>query len=73
MSGAMMQSPSGHQGPRGHRVQGALSGVVFGLGLAILLQQFAVVPLTLVVLVALPVGGALLGLGLGWPRGSRAG
>lgn len=53
----------------GHRVQGALSGLLFGLGLAILLQQFAIVPLTLVVVLALPLGGALLGLGLGWPRG----
>ena len=70
MSDAAMQG-SQLQGSQvqGHRVQGALSGVLFGLGVAVLLQQFAVVPLTLVVLLALPLGGALLGLGLGWPRG----
>ena len=52
----------------GHRVQGAVSGLAFGLGLAILLQQFGVVPLTTVVLVLLPLGAALVGVGLGWPR-----
>lgn len=52
----------------GHRVQGAVSGLVFGLGVAILLQQFAVVPLTLLLLVLVPLGGALVGVGLGWPR-----
>ena len=57
--------------PRGHRVEGAISGVVFGLGLAILLQQFGVVPLTLLVLLLLPLGMGVVGLGLGWPRAPR--
>ena len=48
---------------------GAVSGLVFGLGVAILLQQFAIVPLTLLLLVLVPLGGALVGVGLGWPRG----
>ena len=53
---------------KGHRVRGAISGLCFGLGLAILLQQFAVVPLTTLVLVLVPLGGLLLGLAVGWPR-----
>lgn len=56
----------------GHRVSGAISGVVFGLGLAILLQQFGLVPLSTLVLVLLPLGWALVGLAIGWPRPSRA-
>ena len=56
----------------GHRVRGTISGLVFGLGLVILLQQFAVVPLTTLVLVLVPLGGALLGLAIGWPRGRAA-
>jgi hypothetical protein len=52
----------------GHRVRGGLSGLFFGLGVAILLQQFGIVPLTTVMLVALPGGMALLGVGVGWPR-----
>lgn len=55
----------------GHRVRGGVSGFFFGLGVAILLQQFGVVPLTTVVLVALPGGMALLGVGVGWPRGKN--
>lgn len=55
----------------GHRVQGAISGLFFGLGLAILAQQFAILPLTLLTLVLLPLGMAIVGLGLGWPRGGQ--
>ena len=55
----------------GHRVRGTISGVVFGLGLAILLQQFGIVPLTTLVMVLVPLGGALLGLAIGWPRGAK--
>lgn len=62
---AAVAGPPAH----GHRVQGAVSGLVFGLGVAILLQQFAIVPLTLLLLVLVPLGGALVGVGLGWPRG----
>jgi hypothetical protein len=49
-----------------------VSGLVCGLGIAVLLQQFAVVALSTTLLVGLPVGMALLGLALGWPRGGRA-
>ena len=55
----------------GHRVQGGISGLLFGLGVAILLQQFGLVPLTLLVVVLLPLGAAALGVGLGWPRSRR--
>lgn len=57
---------------KGHRVRGAISGLVAGLGIAILLQQFAVVALTTLVLVAVPLGMAVVGIGIGWPRGRRA-
>ena len=53
----------------GHRVQGTISGLVAGLGIAILLQQFGVVPLTTLTLVLVPLGMALIGLAMGWPRG----
>lgn len=53
---------------KGRRVRGVISGFVCGLGIAILLQQFAIVPLSTVLLVAVPIGMALVGLALGWPR-----
>ena len=56
----------------GHRVRGTISGLVFGLGVAILLQQFGVVPLTTLVLVLVPLGCGLVGLAIGWPRRARA-
>lgn len=56
---------------KGHRIRGAISGLVAGLGIAILLQQFAIVPLTTLVLVALPLGMAVVGMGIGWPRSPR--
>ena len=56
----------------GHRVRGTISGLVFGIGLAILLQQFGVVPLTTLVMILVPLGGALLGLAIGWPRGTQS-
>ena len=56
----------------GHRVRGTISGIVFGLGLAILLQQFGIVPLSTLVLVLVPLGCALLGLAIGWPRSTRS-
>jgi hypothetical protein len=57
---------------KGRRVRGVISGFVCGLGIAVLLQQFAIVPLSTVLIVAVPVGMALVGLALGWPRGSTA-
>jgi len=57
---------------RGRRVTGALSGAVAGFGIAVLLQQFAVVPLTTLLLVGLMGGLGLVGLALGWPRHGAA-
>jgi hypothetical protein len=53
---------------KGHRVRGACSGMAFGSGVAILLQQFGVVALTAPVVVALPLGMLLVGIAIGWPR-----
>lgn len=58
---------------KGRRVRGAISGLICGLGIAVLLQQFAVVPLTTAVLFGIPVGMALVGIALGWPRGGAPG
>lgn len=44
-------------------VQAVVSGLAIGLGAAVLLQQFAVVPLTLVTGVLLPIGLGALGAG----------
>lgn len=52
---------------QGHRLLGGVSGFAVGLGVAILLHQFAVVPLN-VWLLALPVGVMLIGVALGRPR-----
>jgi len=57
---------------KGRRVRGVISGFVCGLGIAVLLQQFAIVPLSTVLLIAVPVGMALVGLALGWPRGGAS-
>jgi hypothetical protein len=54
---------------KGRRVRGVISGFVCGLGITILLQQFAIVPLSTVLVIAVPVGMAIVGLALGWPRG----
>lgn len=56
----------------GHRVRGAISGFFFGLGLAVMLQQFGVVALTLPVLIGVPIGMLLVGMAIGWPRRARA-
>ena len=56
----------------GRRVRGVISGFVCGLGIAVLLQQFAIVPLSTVLVIAVPVGMAIVGLALGWPRGRGA-
>lgn len=57
---------------KGHRIGGALSGLCFGLGIAILLQQFAIVALTLPVVAGLPLTMMLVGIGIGWPRRIKA-
>jgi hypothetical protein len=57
---------------KGHRVRGGFSGFFFGLGIAILLQQFGVVALTLPIVLALPFAMVLVGVAIGWPRRRRA-
>ena len=47
---------------RGRPVLGVLSGLLFGLCGAVLLQQLGVYPLTTVMLLGLPVIGVLFGL-----------
>jgi putative component of membrane protein insertase Oxa1/YidC/SpoIIIJ protein YidD len=44
----------------GHPVMGFISGLILGLGLTILLQQFAVWPLTIVTFIVLPVVVAII-------------
>jgi hypothetical protein len=61
---------------RGHPILGAISGFVFGLALSLALLVFAVVSLSNIILVILPI--AFLVLGIAWalwaPLGaSRAG
>lgn len=56
---------------RGRRVHGGVSGFFCGVGVAILLQQFAVVPLSTLTMVLVPLGLVLVGVALGWPRAPR--
>ncbi len=51
---------------RGHPVWGAVSGALCGLGVAVLGQQYAVWPLTLVNAIGLVVTFAILGAGRSW-------
>jgi len=64
--------PTGQPG-RGHRVRGPIFGAVAGIGIAVLLQQFAVLPMSTALLLGAPAVGALAGLALGWPRGGAGG
>lgn len=63
-----VRPPKGGKAGRGHRWRGSLFGVVAGAGAAVLLQQFGIVPMTPAVMVGVPLGSALIGLGLGWPN-----
>jgi hypothetical protein len=58
---------------KGRPVLGIISGLLFGLFVALLLQQFAIVPLTTLTLIGLPVVGVVLGIALSaWaPLGRR--
>ena len=47
---------------KGRPVLGVIGGLLFGLGLAVFLQQAGVWPLDLVSVIALPVIGILLGV-----------
>lgn len=57
---------------KGRPVLGAISGFVLGLGIAVLLQQYAIMPLTVVTMLGLPIVLLAFGLILGLaPRGPR--
>lgn len=58
---------------KGRPVLGVISGALFGLFVALTLQQFGLRPLDTVSLVGFPVAGIVLGLIVaGWaPLGSR--
>jgi len=67
MASATRPPKSGKPG-RGRRWRGSLFGLLAGAGAAVLLQQFGIVPMTPAVMVGMPLGSALVGLGLGWPQ-----
>lgn len=58
---------------KGRPVLGIISGLLFGLFVALLLQQFAIAPLTTLTLIGLPVAGVVVGIALSaWaPLGRR--
>jgi len=61
--------PKGGRSPgKGRRVRGSIFGLLAGVGAAVLLQQFAVAPMTPMLMVGVPVGTAMIGLALGWPK-----
>lgn len=47
---------------RGRPVLGVISGFFFGIFVALLLQQFSIVPLTTTTVIGLPVAGIVLGI-----------
>lgn len=49
---------------KGHPVLGVISGLLFGLFLALALQQFGIMPLTTLSVIGFPVLGIVIGLGL---------
>jgi predicted acyltransferase len=49
---------------KGRPVLGVISGLLFGLFVALTLQQFGIMPLTTLSLIGLPIIGIALGLGL---------
>lgn len=57
----------------GRPVLGFISGLLFGLFLALVLQQFGIMPLNTLSVIGLPVIGIILGLGMAaWaPFGKR--
>jgi len=68
MASAAMGPKGGRTPGKGRRWRGSLFGLLAGVGAAVLLQQFGVVPMTPAVMVAVPVGTAMVGLALGWPK-----
>jgi hypothetical protein len=57
----------------GRPVLGFISGLLFGLFLALVLQQFGILPLSTLSVIGFPVIGIILGLGMAaWaPFGKR--
>jgi hypothetical protein len=49
---------------KGRPVLGVISGLLFGLFLALTLQQFGIMPLTTLTLIGFPIVGIVIGLGL---------
>lgn len=47
---------------RGRPVLGVISGFFFGIFVALLLQQFSILPLTTTTVIGLPVAGIVLGI-----------
>ncbi len=47
---------------KGRPVLGVISGFLFGLFLAVVLQQFSIWPLDNLIVIGLPIAGILLGL-----------
>ncbi len=58
---------------KGHPVLGFISGLLFGLFLALALQQFGIMPLNTLSVIGFPIIGIILGLGMAaWaPFGNR--
>jgi hypothetical protein len=58
---------------KGRPVLGFISGLLFGLFLALTLQQFGIMPLTTLSVIGFPILGIIVGLGLAaWaPFGRR--
>lgn len=59
---------------KGRPVLGLISGLLFGLFLALVLQQFGILPLSTLSVVGFPIIGIVLGLGMAaWaPFGNKA-
>jgi hypothetical protein len=49
---------------KGRPILGVISGLLFGLFLALTLQQFGIMPLTTLSLIGFPIIGIVIGLGL---------
>lgn len=57
---------------KGRPILGFISGLFFGLFLALTLQQFGIMPLTTVSVIGFPILGIIIGLGLAaWAPFSR--
>jgi len=64
-AGVVAAAATGRSGPRrvwahGHPIAGFISGLLLGIGVAVLLQQFAVWPLTIVTAIIFPVATAIV-------------